>query len=52
MSPEAEIALYALSASIFAGLVTAGNYFVQKYLDKDRRLYFPQPDNDIYLTTF
>jgi hypothetical protein len=34
MSPEAQIALYGLLVTIFALLVTAGNYVVQKALNK------------------
>src|SRR5262245_54799710 len=37
MTPEAQIALYGLLVTVFGLLVTAGNYFVQKYLDKSRK---------------
>jgi hypothetical protein len=37
MSPETQIALYGLLVTVFALLVTAGNYLVQKYLNKTMR---------------
>jgi cellulose biosynthesis protein BcsQ len=37
MNTESVIALCALLVTVFGGLVTAGNYLVQKYLDKSRR---------------